>query len=536
MTIKQRLMGMAGVGILLFLIIGGVGLFGLNLLDDSATDMRSKSQILANHLTADMMHDALSSDVMGALVARGTGDEQTLSLAKQAELEHSAVFREMLAANRTLITDEKTLEALEQVLPTLESYIASAERIIDLASANYQQAISALPAFRAAYNRLAEDMEQLTGLIDEGASEVHARAGEVAVLSKWLIAISIAVGVLLMLVISWLVNTRITKSLDALVAGLEAAATGDLSHPIKVAGKDEIARAASALETMRSNLSSMVDDITRSAGSLSEASVSLTETAGQTRDGVSRQQAEISRVAAAMHEMSATAQHVADNVTHTSTAAGEANREGTTGADVVGTTIDEIQRLAAQIEDSAATVDRLNEDSGEISHILDTITGVAEQTNLLALNAAIEAARAGEQGRGFAVVADEVRTLAGRTQESTEQIKKTIEKLQGGSSSAVNAMEKSRDQAGRAVEQARKAGHSLQSIVRSVAEINDMSAQIANAAEQQSSVAEDITRSLEDIDRRSQEASKEIAATSSAAADISRIADGLSRAVGRFRL
>lgn len=536
MNIKQRLMGVAAIGIILFLVIGSVGVVSLDQMDDSATDMRIKNSLLRNHLTADMMHDALSSDVMGALVAKETGDSDALNDAVIAQADHAETFRQMLEANQGMIKDARLKAALEQVLPTLDDYIRSAEQIIELASTDYHSGIAELPAFRAAYERLAVDMEKLTDLIETNVGTVQSEAHETAVWAEWFIIIAIFLGVLLMAGISWLMNSRITGALDRLVVSAEAAAKGDLSQEVIVEGKDEIAKAGKALESMRTNLAKMVHGITNAAEKLSSASQGLTETARKSQHSVAQQQAEISQVATAMHEMSATSQDVANSVSRTSEAAKEANTESNSGTEVVGAAISEIENLAKQIEETAAVINRLNEDSAEISQILDTITGLAEQTNLLALNAAIEAARAGEHGRGFAVVADEVRTLAGRTQQSTEQINQTIEKLQGGSKSAVSAMEKGRSQTNTVVERARQAGNSLQAIVRSVAEINDMSAQIASAAEEQSSVSEGISHSLEDIDRKSQEATQGIEETSSSASEISSIAGELSQAVARFRL
>ncbi len=236
-----------------------------------------------------------------------------------------------------------------------------------------------------------------------------------------------------------------------------------------------------------------------------------------------------------MHEMTASAQEVSNNINQAAAAANQAKQTGDAGTEVVEAAISEMQRLAGQIEETAAVILRLNDDSGEISDILSVITGVAEQTNLLALNAAIEAARAGEQGRGFAVVADEVRTLAGRTQASTQQIQETTEKLQGGSQSAVEAIEKSQKQATVAVERARKAGESLRSIALSVTDINDMNTQIASASEEQSSVSESISHSLEDIDSKTQQTTKGVEKTSSAALDVATIAGELQTAVAQFQ-
>lgn len=418
----------------------------------------------------------------------------------------------------------------------LNDYIRSTERIISLAETNRDQALRELSDFRSAYSRLAGEMESLTELIEGEAAAVEARANSTAIRSNLLMGTALGFGVFLMVFVAWIVGRSIILPLNQLVTGAEIAATGDLSQSIDMKGKDEIVNTARALELMRANLATMVASISESANRLSSASGDMTSAVVQNRSRVDWQQAEISQVATAMHQMTATAQDVSQNISRIANAAMEANREGTAGTEVVDKTIKEMQSLAQQIEQSSVVINQLSEDSEDISQVLSTITGIAEQTNLLALNAAIEAARAGEQGRGFAVVADEVRNLASRTQQSTEQIQTTIQKLQGGSRSAVKAMESSRNKSNEVMDQARNAGASLEAIVRSVAEINNISTQIASAAEQQSSVSEDISQSLERIDSKSRETTEGLEHTNNAASAVSDIASELSKAVSRFRL
>jgi aerotaxis receptor len=238
-------------------------------------------------------------------------------------------------------------------------------------------------------------------------------------------------------------------------------------------------------------------------GRIADASLQLSGTADQlvaavehSSVGIRQQQGETDQVATAITEMAASVQEVARNAQNTADAADKADAEARAGRQVVADTSSAIGRLAAEVEKASDVIRQLEAHSSEITSVLDVIRGIAEQTNLLALNAAIEAARAGEQGRGFAVVADEVRTLASRTQQSTQEIRAMIEKLQEGARSAVKVMGLSREQADNSVEQARHAAASLESITRSVGVITDMSAQIATAVEQQSAVGEEINRNI----------------------------------------
>ncbi|NHZ69797.1 MAG: methyl-accepting chemotaxis protein, partial [Thermotogales bacterium] len=218
-----------------------------------------------------------------------------------------------------------------------------------------------------------------------------------------------------------------------------------------------------------------------------------------TREGVQRQKSEIDQVATAMTEMAATVQEVARNAATAAGAARDANEEAGSGKRVVKETIQAINSLAGEVQSASDVINQLAADSEAIGGVLDVIRGIAEQTNLLALNAAIEAARAGEQGRGFAVVADEVRTLAQRTQTSTQEIQSMIEKVQSGARNAVNVMESGREQAAGSVSKAGEAGTSLETINSAVSAINDMNMQIASAAEEQSAVAEEINRNIVNI-------------------------------------
>ena len=536
MTIRSRLLLMAGVSIILSAIIGTAGLIGVSQLSESTQAMRNTTEILRNHLTADMMHDALSSDVMGMLVASDNNNRPAMETAIQDRLDHAATFRDMLSKNRELISNDEISGALNAVVPALNDYIEASERIVSVAQEDYEQALALVPGFREAYDQLAVDMESLTNLIERDAATVESNAAGMAGSSRNLLIGSMALSIALMTVICWLTSARITSALDELVQGSRNLAKGDLATPFKVKGNDEIAKTTKSLEAMRGYLASMIGEILSSAERLNQATSTMNEASENSRSTVADQQSEISQVATAMQEMSATAQDVANNIAETASSASEAHQESISGGEVISKTETEIQGLADQIEEASKVIDQLNDDSVEIGEILDVIQGVAEQTNLLALNAAIEAARAGEQGRGFAVVADEVRTLAGKTQKSTEKIKDTIDKLDSGSKSAVQAMEQSRSRASTVVRQAVDAGESLSAISRSVARINDMSTQIASASEQQSSVAEDMTKSLEGIDTKSQDVTASLEETARAVNDVSQTARELETAVARFKL
>ena len=344
---------------------------------------------------------------------------------------------------------------------------------------------------------------------------------------------ALAIGIF----ISILISRMISVPLKEVVARAKAIASGDLTGPaLKSKGQDELAELTGAINDMSSNLKEIVQQIAGSSQHIGSSSEELSAITEQTSQSIYEQQSQTEQVATAMNEMSATVQEVSRNIIGTAQAAEEANKETSEGRNVVDGAIRAIQQLAGQVESAAEVIHKLEQDSENISAVMDVIRGVAEQTNLLALNAAIEAARAGEQGRGFAVVADEVRTLAGRTQESTEEINQVIEKLQAGSRKAVDVMYKSREEAQSVVEQASRAGESLATISAAVAQINDMSTQIASAAEEQSATTEEINRNITSISEMANETSTGAQQTSTASSDLARLGAELQEVVGQFKV
>jgi methyl-accepting chemotaxis protein len=337
--------------------------------------------------------------------------------------------------------------------------------------------------------------------------------------------------------ISIWVSRMISFPLLRVVKRAQEIGRGDLSGaPLAVKGSDELTDLTVSINAMSGNLQDTVQNIIGSSQQLGSSAEELSAVTHQTSVNLSEQRTQTDSVAAAMNQMTATVQEVAVNISNSVEAAQEANVETRQGSKMVNDAIQAIQKLASRIEGASETIAKVEQDSKEISTVMEVIRSIADQTNLLALNAAIEAARAGEQGRGFAVVADEVRALASRTQDSTEDINQVIDKLQQGSREAVDVMNKSHEEAQLAVVQASNAGESLTTISSAVERINTMSIQIGSAAKQQIETSEEINQNVISISQVAQETSTGAEQTALASEELARLASDLQQMARRFNV
>ncbi|MCU0118906.1 methyl-accepting chemotaxis protein [Pseudomonas sp. B2M1-30] len=345
-----------------------------------------------------------------------------------------------------------------------------------------------------------DQMSELVAELRKQGTEQSALISASAERTVWLgLLVMLASGLLIGLLSLWLVNRNLVEPIRKLIDYVTQLNRGRLAERVVSHRQDELGNLAAAANTLRDFLAETFTHLQRSAKDLDSASGELNAIATLMAGGTNEQFSRTDQVATAMNEMSATAQEVARHAADAARAADDADQSAQQGETVMQSTIHSITQMRGEIANTATVIRRLEADSGRIGKVLEVIRGIAEQTNLLALNAAIEAARAGEAGRGFAVVADEVRNLAQRTAESIIEINQIIHSVQTGAVDAAQAIDSGQTRSDESVEQVTQAGAMLERITLAVEAIRDMNRQIATAAEEQTSVAEDISRNLTEI-------------------------------------
>ena len=535
----------------------------------------------ADKLVVEQQQDALGQykKAFGAMVQAGLkregarsklGDTADNAVAKINEVEKSLLQGDSVTLFNSVVDLSKLIQQarfqvrgytysgkVEAEQPALDAIDNALKKITDLNDqlpeqyrANLQEASVSLQAYRAAVSQYRDSQvataaatkimaEQGDILLDHSdkltTSQTAVRDTDTAHAKNLLLlatALALAFGVLA----AWAITRQIVIPLSQTLKVAERVAAGDLSHNLISERRDELGQLQRSMQSMTVGLRELIGGISDGVTQIASAAEQLSAVTEQTSAGVNSQKVETDQVATAMNEMAATVQEVARNAEQASEAAVAADQQAREGDKVVGEAIAQIERLASEVGNSTEAMGHLKRESDKIGSVLDVIKSVAQQTNLLALNAAIEAARAGEAGRGFAVVADEVRSLAQRTQKSTEEIEELIVGLQSGTQQVATIMDNSRGLTDSSVELTRRAGNALENITRTVSAIQAMNQQIATAAEQQSAVAEEINRSVlnvRDVSEQTSAASEETAASS---AELARLGVYLQSLVGRFKV
>jgi methyl-accepting chemotaxis protein len=460
--------------------------------------------------------------------------QKTLALFDQRNQQIRAVQSDY----EKVITSPQERAAYNEYVQLLGQYRQLEDRIKSLSLNNQVDELRTLlntellsnsEAVNAVLNRLMQINNDQAADLNQQATDQYSSAFDLVV-----ILLVIATG--LTLFFAWLLTNSITQPIAKALSAAEEIAEGNLTRPIIVDGTDEAGRLLQAMLKMQEKLRDTLQRISGSATQLASAAEELNSVTDESARGLTQQNNEIEQAATAVNEMTSAVEEVARNAVSTSEASKNATTSAGDGRDLVQETVSAIERMSADVQSTATLIGDLANESRDIGKVLDVIRGLADQTNLLALNAAIEAARAGEAGRGFAVVADEVRALAHRTQQSTSEIERMIGSIQSGTEHAVDSMRNSTERAESTLNIARGAGLSLDTINSAIVEINERNLVIASAAEEQAQVAREVDRNLVNIRDLSVQSATGANQTSTASNELSRLALDLNNMVGRFNL
>ncbi len=527
-----------GFGVLALIIL----IQGLIALDKMSDINESQDEVSENWLPsimaiANMRYNITRYRIFAARVLiDSSASEHASTKTRLAEIEQE--LNTAVGKYEALISADEERRLFQSYLDDQKRYIANVQQVIGLVENNDLEGAKALVAREQ--NQLADlivkDLAMLFQVNSTGANASVTRANEAYTAANLLTITMIVIALVLTGVLSLVVTRSITAPIQTALVATERVASGNLTKRIESEGQDEPARLLAGLAMMQDNLRSTIGEIADSSTQLAAATEELSSVAEDATRNLHRQNDEIQQAATAVTEMSAAVDEVARNASSTAEASNESSRFAKEGRERVQQTVASIQSMTNEVLKTSELVEGLAGQSQDIAKVLDVIRAIAEQTNLLALNAAIEAARAGEAGRGFAVVADEVRALASRTRTSTQEIEEMMGKILDGSNAAATSMRSSAEYTQSTLNVALDAGKALDEIFNRSGLISDRNLLIATASKEQAAVAREVDRNIVNISDLSTQTAAGANQTSASANELARLAANLNGLVARFVL
>ncbi|MCU0454297.1 MAG: methyl-accepting chemotaxis protein [Bacteroidetes bacterium] len=533
LSIRTKLLGAFAAFVLLMLLIGTVGIVNTSALSTVAThDLVHEIEHQRMLSRVDVGFQSMRAELFALSSAR---TEESVAEYIQRSNDIEAVFASDLDTLRINLTTGEDKTVFSDMEVSIERFNRLYDRLIDLMSERQYAAAQALVSSEITHETTAlqEQLTRLRSISDADARSVVAHAHSLSGTALYMIIGIVGLTIPAAIFLGLFIATSISKPLVRLIHSIDSA---DLNTTFQNARQDEVGQLMRSFETFTGTIRQTLLGVAEAAAAVASASSQISASTEEMAAGAQQQSAQSTDVSSAVEEMSKTIYENSRNAGKTADAAAQAKQAASAGGHVVQQTVGGMRRIASVVQQSADTVRALGRSSEQIGAIISVIDDIADQTNLLALNAAIEAARAGEQGRGFAVVADEVRRLAERTTTATKEIADTIRRIQGETADAVTSMEVGTKEVDEGIQMADKAGHSLQSIVDLSQRVTDMVTQMATASEQQAGASEEISKSVEGISSVTQETATGIQQIARTAEDLNRLTEEMQRMIGRFML
>ncbi len=533
-TIRRKLLSMTASGLIFVAAVSAAGYWGISTVTKTIAEVSATSSAIRNHVEAGVYLDMARADVSAVFMHKGEDQQNKV----EELLQHAKLLKERMAKARMLAVSSTMQANLADEHRLTEQYITSSQELVDTIVHNPSAAASQLGNFLQLYKDLQQKIEVTSDQLETEAKDAERSANIKASRAIHLMFVMGGLSLLLLLVIALRTTASITRPLASLSALFEEMAKGanDLTWRVDEDRKDEIGELGKWLNMFIQKVHDIVAQIAGTAEHVASATDQISSGASQQAQGAAAQKEQALLVGKAMQEMSSTVLQVSEHSARAAGAARNASETARAGGDIVNQTLVKMRAIAESVSSTGQKITALGKSSDHIGRIINVIDDIADQTNLLALNAAIEAARAGEQGRGFAVVADEVRKLAERTTTATKEIAQMIKQVQDETQKSVRAMEAGTRQAEEGVLTTAKAGDSLKEIIQMAEEVGSMITQIASASTEQSSATEEVNRNLESIEKIVHDSAGRAEDAAKACQDLSGLAIDLQKLVGSFKL